>query len=154
VVHGNYLNSQEIEFLAARPKKMSVVYCPRTHAYFGHSRYRLAEMIDQGVTVALGTDSRASNPDLNLLSEMRYIARHHSELPPDEIVRLATLCGATALGCESQRGSLEAGKQADLAVVGLPQRESPPYELLLDCDEPVTMTIVSGRLKVGRVAGA
>ena len=71
VIHGNYLNEQEIEFLAEHRSHMSVVYCPRTHAYFDHDPYPLERMLASGVRVAVGTDSRASNPDLNLLSELR-----------------------------------------------------------------------------------
>ena len=64
VIHGNYLDAEEIDFLAVRAATMSVVFCPRTHAYFAHERYPLARMLARGVNVALGTDSRASNPDL------------------------------------------------------------------------------------------
>ena len=67
VIHGNYLVQDEINFLAAHRDRMSLVYCPRTHAYFSHEPYPLAEMIKAGVRVAVGTDSRASNPDLKLV---------------------------------------------------------------------------------------
>ena len=73
-IHGNYLDGEEIEFLAANRSKMSVVFCPRTHAFFAHEGYPLAAMLARGVNVALGTDSRASNPDLSLLAEMRFCA--------------------------------------------------------------------------------
>ena len=73
VIHGNYLNSEEITFLAARAARMSLVYCPRTHAYFGHEPYPLAALLAAGVNVAVGTDSRASNPNLDLWEELRYL---------------------------------------------------------------------------------
>ncbi len=53
VIHGNYLDREEIDFLAARRATMSVVFCPRTHAYFAHERYPLARMLARGVNVAL-----------------------------------------------------------------------------------------------------
>jgi cytosine/adenosine deaminase-related metal-dependent hydrolase len=56
VVHGNYLTASQIAFLATQPQ-ISVVYCPRTHAYFGHPRHPVAELQRAGVRVALGTDS-------------------------------------------------------------------------------------------------
>ena len=99
---------------------MAVVYCPRTHGYFAHSRYPLAEMLSAGVHVALGTDSRASTPDLQLLEEMRYAAQKHPEVAPQVIVELATLAGAAALGQQQRVGSLVAGKQADLVAIALP----------------------------------
>ena len=82
IVHGNYLDSEEIRFTAARRDRMAVVYCPRTHGYFAHSRYPLAEMLSAGVHVALGTDSRASNADLQLLEEMRYVGKNTLKLRP------------------------------------------------------------------------
>ncbi|MCH5377146.1 MAG: amidohydrolase family protein, partial [Planctomycetes bacterium] len=121
VIHGNYLAADEIGFLAAHADRMSVVFCPRTHAYFQHNRYPLAGMLRAGVNVALGTDSRASTPDLNLLAEMRTIARDYPEVPPAEIVRMGTLYGARALGLESTIGSLAAGKYADLVFIDLPE---------------------------------
>ncbi|HID22771.1 MAG TPA: hypothetical protein EYP14_10275, partial [Planctomycetaceae bacterium] len=65
VIHGNYLNNDDIAFLADHPH-LCVVYCPRSHAYFGHRPHRWQQMLDQGVSVAIGTDSRASNPDLSV----------------------------------------------------------------------------------------
>ena len=80
VVHGNYLTDEELDFIAARAATMAVVYCPRTHAFFGHQPYPLARMLEMGVPVALGTDSRASNPDLSVLAEMQFVAAHHPDV--------------------------------------------------------------------------
>lgn len=121
VIHGNYLDEQEIEFLAAHRDTLSLVYCPRTHAYFDHEPFPLARLLAAGVRVALGTDSRASNPDLDLLAEMRFVAKHHG-LPPDAILRMGTLAGAEALGLEDSGGSLAAGKRAAFCLVELPAR--------------------------------
>ncbi len=70
VVHGNYLSAEELQFLATHAASMSLVYCPRTHGFFEHSPYPLRQALDLGVRVAIGTDSRASNPDLSLLAEL------------------------------------------------------------------------------------
>ena len=146
VVHGNYLNCGEIEFLAARSEHMSVVFCPRTHAYFGHKDYPLAEMLSAGVNVALGTDSRASNPDLSVLEEMRHISRHHDAVSPADILGLGTTRGAKSLGLDSQLGTLTAGKCADLTVVQLPDTDSgDPYGLLFGSSGPVVRTYCRGR---------
>jgi cytosine/adenosine deaminase-related metal-dependent hydrolase len=124
-----------------------VVYCPRTHAYFGHGRYPLAEMLAAGVNVALGTDSRASSPDLNLLEEMRHAARLHPGVTPASIVRLGTLAGARALGRERRVGSLRPGKQADFVLVRLPDDpRDDPFELLLDATGGVERVYKSGVL--------
>jgi cytosine/adenosine deaminase-related metal-dependent hydrolase len=117
VIHGNYLQEDERAFLASHRDRMSLVYCPRTHAYFGHPRYPLPELLKAGVCVALGTDSRASNPDLDLLAEMRHVARSYPEIEPQAVLRLGTLAGAEALGRAADVGSITPGKFADLVAV-------------------------------------
>ncbi|MGD0382908.1 MAG: amidohydrolase family protein, partial [Thermoguttaceae bacterium] len=119
IIHGNYLSRDEIGLLSDHAETMAVVYCPRTHDYFGHDRYPLERMLTAGATVCLGTDSRASSPDLDLLAEIRHVARHYPELSPQVILQLGTLEGAKALGRDGEIGSLQAGKYANLAVVSL-----------------------------------
>lgn len=131
VVHGNFLVHEEMEFIAERREKMTVVYCPRTQAFFPHGTYPLAELLNCGVRVAVGTDSRASNPDLSVLSELRHIARQHPSIAPEEILKMGTLYGAQALGIEHELGSLASGKWAVFAVVPIPEVEGEPYEVLL-----------------------
>lgn len=119
VVHGNYLARDEIAFLADRRETMAVVYCPRTHAWFQHTAYPLEAMLASGVRVALGTDSRASSPNLNLLEDVRCAIQRHPSVPKSKILELATLGGAWALGLEAELGTLEPGKRARLAIVPL-----------------------------------
>jgi aminodeoxyfutalosine deaminase len=117
VIHGNYLDDEEIAFLGEHAQNMAVVYCARTHQFFDHEPYPLTELLAAGVTMALGTDSRASNPDLSLLEEARCLARHHPGVNPARILEIATLGGAKALGLERRVGTIEAGKRADLIAV-------------------------------------
>jgi cytosine/adenosine deaminase-related metal-dependent hydrolase len=145
VIHGNYLAHEEIEFLAQQAATMSVVYCPRTHHYFRHAPYPLTRMIESGVRMALGTDSRASNPDLDLLAEMRFVRDHHSQLSAQMVVALGTIDGARALGLANRVGTLSAGKLANLVVVQ-PSADGPtdPYEAVLAEGAHVTQTWVGG----------
>src|SRR5205807_5346280 len=104
-----------------------------------------------GVTVALGTDSRASNPDLSLLGEMRHLARATDSYPGEvswaTILHLGTLGGAKALGQADQVGTLAPGKLADLCAVELPSSDATdPHEVLLLSEGPVIATWKSGRL--------
>lgn len=146
IIHGNYLSDDEIQFLARHSDRMSVVYCPRTHAYFDHAPYPLVKMLNQGVRVALGTDSRASNPDLDLRQEMRFVSRHHAIAPVDAL-RLGTLNGAAALGLAQECGSLTPGKRANLAIITLPDRHvADPHELAFDDTTRVVVTICRGRV--------
>lgn len=136
VIHGNYLTADEIEFLAARRERMSLVYCPRTHAYFGHEPYPLAEMLRAGARVAVGTDSRASNPDLNLLSEMRLVAHHHPQTLPATILELGTLSAAQALGIDADYGSISVGKRAQFVTIPILERRRVPCEQVLQLEVP------------------
>ena len=138
IIHGNYLDAEEIALLAQYRQRMSVVYCPRTHAWFGHRPYPLQEMLDAGVCVALGTDSRASSPDLSLLAEMRQVAHDHPQVGRDIVLQLATIHAAQSLGLSPQIGSLEPGKWADLTAIQLPDHDAAdPHELLFDTQAPV-----------------
>jgi aminodeoxyfutalosine deaminase len=133
VIHGNYLSTEEIEFIAARRERMSVVYCPRTHAYFGHERYPLWKMLVAGARVAVGTDSRASNPDLSVLAELRHINRRHRRVAPAKILEMGTLAAAEALGIDADYGSIAVGKRAAFAVIPVVElrlRRDPSMHLL------------------------
>lgn len=145
IIHGNYLADDEIDFLATHAATMSLIYCPRTHAYFAHDAYPLARLLAEGVSVAVGTDSRASNPDLSVLSELRHIAQR-GEIPLADVLRLGTINGARALGLADRIGSLEPGKQADLCCVELPdQNAADPHDLLLRHDGEVRSVWKRGR---------
>jgi len=131
VIHGNYLDREELAYAAAHRDTMSVVYCPRTHDFFGHSPYPLAEMVVSGVAVALGTDSRGSNPNLSLWEELQFVAARHPSVSPRRMLELGTLAGARALGIDCDLGSLVPGKRADFIAVDLPdQGLGDPYETI------------------------
>jgi cytosine/adenosine deaminase-related metal-dependent hydrolase len=145
VVHGNYLADDDLAFLADRRATISLVYCPRTHRFFGHAKYPLTKMLAAGVGVALGTDSRASNPDLSLLAEMRCVVEQHG-VEPAAALRLGTLEGARALGIDDQQGSLTAGKLANLAVVQVDQQQNAePHASLLAPTARVVATWIRGQ---------
>lgn len=141
VIHGNYLDDEEIALAAMARKTMSVVYCPRTHAYFGHPRHPLPRLLAAGANVAVGTDSRASNPDLSVFDELRFVARQFPELPLATVLELGTLRGAEALGLLDSVGSLSPGKSANLAIIRLPDCDAEdPHELLFDPQASVEKT--------------
>ncbi len=140
VVHGNYLRAP-----ADVHQGMSMVYCPRTHHAFGHPHYPLTEFLRSGVCVALGTDSLASNPDLSLFNEARFVRQHYEEVSSNEILRMATLSGAEALGWGQETGSLTPGKAADLVIVAMPDREAAnPSDLILDEEAAICGVMIDG----------
>jgi cytosine/adenosine deaminase-related metal-dependent hydrolase len=140
-IHGNYLAPE-----ARIPRHSAVVYCPRTHAFFGHPPHPFRALLARGAAVALGTDSLASNPDLDLLAEARFLHQRYPEVPGAILLHLATLSGARALGWGGETGSLEPGKSADLATVPLPAPGArDPHALLLESDRPARRVLVRGR---------
>jgi cytosine/adenosine deaminase-related metal-dependent hydrolase len=116
LAHVNYCDDDEIALLAAGGA--SVVYCPRTHAYFGHPPHRWREMIRHGINVAVGTDSCASSPDLNLLDDLRLLRRIAPDVSSMDLLAMATTRAARAIGMEKETGSLTPGKAAD--VIAMP----------------------------------
>jgi cytosine/adenosine deaminase-related metal-dependent hydrolase len=140
-VHGTFLDP-DIPFLA----RGTIIYCPRTHAAFGHPPHPFRDFLARGVRVALGTDGLASNPDLDLLAEARFVRRRHPDVAGDVLLHMATLAGAEALGWADETGSLEPGKSADFVVLPLPDRdESDPHNLLFDSELPVRAVLFRGQ---------
>jgi cytosine/adenosine deaminase-related metal-dependent hydrolase len=147
LAHGNYLDPS-----TPLPADAAVVYCPRTHAYFGHPPHPFRELLARGLRVALGTDSLASNPDLDVLAEARFLHRLYPDFPGDRLLRMATLSGAEALGWADETGSLEPGKSADLVVVPLytaSARGADPHHGLLAGDASVRRVLWRGRWVAG-----
>ena len=117
IIHGNYLDDEELRFLAAHRETMSVVYCPRSHAYFRHVPYPLQKMLDCGVRVLLGTDSLASVPNLSLVEEMQFALQQHPGVSPDVVYRLGTSEGAMALHLPVGFGTIQPGSPARFVVL-------------------------------------
>lgn len=140
VVHGNYLESAEFDWLENHPQ-VSVIYCPRTHAYFQHPPHPWRTLLNRGINVALGTDSRGSNPDLSVWREMQFLAKAFPDIDPAQILSLGTLAGARALDHDAESGTLEPGKRADFATVPLPSTEGNPYQLLFSGHEAVPIPV-------------
>ena len=141
IIHGNYLSAADIEFCATRKSQLSVVFCPRTSDYFGHKDYPLRRILSQGINVAVGTDSRASNPDLNLFTDLQWIHRHFPNIDSETILKMGTVNGAKALGLSDSLGSISVGKQALMNVVNLPQPQvdNPFAEIFSDRAECVPL---------------
>jgi cytosine/adenosine deaminase-related metal-dependent hydrolase len=144
-IHGNYLAADEIDFLAAHPN-VSVVYCPRTHAFFGHAPHPWRLLLSRGVNVALGTDSSASNPDLSLWNELLFLRRLAPDNDPALLLKLGTWNGAIALGIGHETGTLDVGKSADLTFVDLAEGDpADPYDLLFRPGNCITRAMCGGQ---------
>lgn len=115
VVHGNYLSGSQIDFLSGQ-RHLSVVYCPRTHSYFDHDPHPVTTLREHGIRVALGTDSRASNPDLSMWNEAIWLRGHRPDLSPAAILEMITLAGAEAIG-KDEYGKIEVGVPAKFNLI-------------------------------------
>ena len=129
LAHVNYCDDAELDLLAQ--SQASVVYCPRTHAYFSHPPHRWREMLARGINVAVGTDSCASSPNLNLVDDLRLLRKIAPEVPAETIWQLATTRAARALTIEPSVGSINFGKFADLIAFEV-DSNSPLEQLLLE----------------------
>lgn len=144
LAHVNYADDAVIAALASA--RVSVAYCPRTHDYFGHLPHRWRDMLAAGVNLCIGTDSLASNPDLSILGELRYLRRLAPEIPPQTLLRLATRHGAAAVGWGDVIGELAPGRFADFFTMPLPAiLPDDLFAWLLDSNAPVSETWVGGR---------
>jgi len=122
LAHCNYLDSHSVAII--QRTRSSVAFCPRSHAYFGHENHPVRQCLDLGINVALGTDSLASNDSLSMIDEMRFLYRTRRDLKCEEIFRMATLNGATALNLGRVLGRLRRGYWADMTVLKLPEEVS------------------------------
>ena len=116
-VHGVQLGAAELKRLAA--KAATLVTCPRGNIRTGAGTPPLDEFFDAGVRVAVGTDSLASVPDLNLFCELAEMRRLAPALPARAILESATINGARALGFEADYGTIDSGKRDALITVRL-----------------------------------
>lgn len=130
-VHMTDLGDQDIALLAATGAH--VVHCPQSNMKLASGACPVNRLVDEGVNVALGTDSAASNNDLNLFSEMqsaallgKLTAANAAALPAADALYMATMGGARAMGLDDRIGSLEPGKQADVIAVDLSGPECQP----------------------------
>jgi cytosine/adenosine deaminase-related metal-dependent hydrolase len=125
VAHANFLSDSQVRFIAENALNMAIVHCPRTHQFFGHQHpdgpsYPLAERLALGAVHLIGTDSRASNPDLNLWAEAQTIRATHPEVSSQRILRMLTCDAAAFLSVPAEDyGALRVGSPAALTAIDL-----------------------------------
>jgi len=130
-VHMTQLNGTDLTALASAD--VNVIHCPESNLKLGNGICEVGKLHDHGVNLALGTDSAASNNDLDLLAESRtaaLLAKGYSADPcvmnAFQALEMLTINAAKALGMSNQLGSIEAGKLADLCAVRLDSLHTTP----------------------------
>ena len=135
-VHCVHLDHQDLTRLQARG--VTVVTCPRSNQRLGVGKAPVPKLLASGIPVALGTDSSASAPDVDVFTEVAHLRQEHPGLAPAAALRIVTLNGARALGLAKDLGTIEVGKLALLAVVGLNDPGDDPLEAVTWSSESVT----------------
>jgi cytosine/adenosine deaminase-related metal-dependent hydrolase len=127
-------------------KKRKLVYCPRTHDFFNSSPHPMPQMLSAGWEIALGTDGLSSNPDLNVLSEARFVRAKFSQLSSDQILRMITINGAALLRADRKNGSLMRGKYANLCCFPIDLNATvEPVENLLLGNQSCSRVMIHGK---------
>lgn len=123
-VHMVHLIEEEIKLLQQRG--VHVVHCPESNLKLASGFAPITLLQQHRINVALGTDGAASNNDLDMFGEMRTAAfiakainRDSTALPAEDVLEMATINGAKALGWDQEIGSLEKGKMADIIGINL-----------------------------------
>ncbi|GIO11642.1 5-methylthioadenosine/S-adenosylhomocysteine deaminase [Cohnella xylanilytica] len=124
VAHAVHLTDEEIALLAERG--VAVSHNPVSNLKLASGVARVPDLLRAGVTVSLGTDSAASNNNLDLFEEIRLAALLHkgvsgdpTAVPAAEALRMGTVYGAKSIGLEGQVGMLKPGMKADLIAVSI-----------------------------------
>src|SRR5437870_2660132 len=156
LAHCIHLDTEEMETLSRT--KTNVAHCPSSNLKLGSGLARVAEMLARKIPVSLGADGAACNNRLDMFTEMRTAAllqklAHGPEvLSAAQVLRMATIDGARALGLDNEIGSLEVGKRADVIVVDLNQLHSSPKQDVISSlvysaqPSDVRVTIINGRV--------
>ena len=158
IAHGVWLSPEDLKVLAAR--KVSLSHNPESNMKLGSGIAPVAAARKAGVVVGLGTDGVAgSNNDLDMLDAMDFAGKlakvaalDPTPLAAPDLLRMATIDGAKALGLDRLVGSLEAGKRADLIVVDLgnahvePVYDLPSTVIYASRAADVSLTVVDGKV--------
>jgi len=149
-IHVNVLARGDATLLGKH--HVHVVHCPRSHDYFRHPPFLRKRLANAGVNICLGTDSlatvrkiRKQNPELSMFEEMRELAASDPRLPPAEILRLATVNGARALGRAGQIGELSENALADLIAIPASVKTSDACEAVLGHAGDVSASMIDGQ---------
>jgi 5-methylthioadenosine/S-adenosylhomocysteine deaminase len=131
LAHCVHLDEGEREIL--RRTGTHVAHCPSSNLKLGSGIADIVPLLSNGVNVTLGADGAPCNNRLDMFTEMRTAAllqkpfHGPQAMPAREILRMATISGARALGLGEELGSIEVGKRADLQLIDLHQLQTTPH---------------------------
>jgi aminodeoxyfutalosine deaminase len=152
-IHVNCLAHGDAKLLGEN--RVHVVHCPRSHNYFQHPPFLRERLANAGVNICLGTDSLSTTRkigkrklELNLFEEMRALAVNDRGFPPMEIVRMATVNGARALGLAGQIGELSENSFADVIAIPFDGKIPEAAEAIVNFPGNVNASMIDGQWAV------
>ncbi len=124
LAHGVYINDADIEVL--KDISGGIIYNPISNMKHGNGFTNISKLMKNGINVALGTDGQGSTNTLDMFEEIKLAAYlqkgmnyNATAISAEDVLRLATIDGAKVLGIDSEVGSLEVGKKADIIIIDL-----------------------------------
>ncbi len=157
LVHVVWVSDEEIKLLARTGTHVS--HNPSSNCKLGSGIARVSDMLREGVNVTLGCDGGPSNDNYDLIEEMKIAAllqpaiRNDAEaLRAEDVLEMATLRGARALGLEKEIGSIEVGKKADIIIINywnpklMPMNDPVSHVVYAAHGDDVTDVIIDGRI--------
>ncbi len=146
VAHLNELAEADFDLLERSKRRFHIAHSPRSHDYFGHSRFAFEKLRALGFNICLGTDSLASNENLSLFDEMRAFQRDEPGISPDKVLEMVTVNPALALHHENVFGRIRPGFQADLIAVPC-SGDGNLFEQIVAFDGPVDWMLLDGKIQ-------
>ena len=144
------------DFALLTGRGVSIVHCPRSHAWFRHREFPLEKLLDARINVCLGTDSLATvaktdkhGLELNMFQEMQTLARSRPTLSPATILKMATANGARALGLHGKIGELSENAFADLIAIPYAGNTSNAEAAVVNFSGPLRASMIGGHWFVG-----
>lgn len=117
MVHNTCTNLKDIYFIKRFDRRIHWCFCPNANLYIEGTLPKVDLFLDQGFNITLGTDSLASNSKLCILNEMRTLQQKFPSLSTERLLQWATINGATYLGIDKEKGTLERGKTPGLNLL-------------------------------------
>lgn len=153
--HGIYLSDSDLDII--KENNVTIVHNPASNLKLSSGFLDLSRLIDKGINVALGTDSSASNNKLSILREMELaglLSKLYSSRNVEayEILKMATINGARALGLGDKIGSIKEGKLADLILINLDNMNHKPNNNLISSlvystyESDIRYNIINGKV--------
>ncbi|MBC6110985.1 amidohydrolase family protein [Pedobacter fastidiosus] len=132
LVHNTVSSKADIEFAKQNHSDLYWCLCPQANLYIENNLPNVDLLMERKVKITLGTDSLASNHQLNILSEMKTL-QQKKEVPFEKLLKWATVNGAEFLNLEHQLGTIEIGKKPGLNLIQLSD------DFLIESDEVVKL---------------